>query len=77
MTRKSCVIAGNSHKTQGGQGDEGPGEADDLEDDSFFVAFSETFPLSFVSGEHMDSWLFLFQSSISVFYSSAASTTKR
>lgn len=52
------------------------GEADDLEDDSFFVGFSETFPLSFVTDEHVDSWLFLFQSCICVFYSSAPSTTK-
>lgn len=77
MTRKSCVITGNGHKHgMGGQGDEGPGEADDLEDDSFFVGFSATFPLSFVLDEHVDSWLFLFQSCICVFYSSAPSTTK-
>lgn len=62
------------HKTQRGQGVEGPGEAD--EDDFLFVGFSDTFPLSFVNGEHVNCWLGLFQICISVFYSSAPSTTK-
>lgn len=36
MIRKSCVITGNGHKTQEGQGDEGPAQADNQKDDFFF-----------------------------------------
>lgn len=55
--RKSCVITGNGHKTQEGQGDEGPAQAENQKDDSFFFfGFSETFPLSFLAAEHVDIW---------------------
>lgn len=54
VTRKSCVITGKGHKTEGVMGMEVLVRLITCKMTPFFVGFSETFPLSFVTGEQMD-----------------------
>lgn len=54
MTRKLCVITGKGHKTEGVMGLEVLVRLMTWKMTPFFVGFSDSFPLSFVTGEQMD-----------------------